>query len=322
MNKVECSAHGHPSGFHLSLDKKDIIYQEIDENIYVYKNLLKNVKHLEDLVNFSEQKSTGEFFFSKWLQWYKYGTYSDATNGQILWNLDILNQYSQNSIRLNSKDVFEKEYNLYLCLRQATSLALKHYVNLKNIYLPNNWFVSYPTLAKYYPGFSIDKYDHVMNFHTDYSIRDHWFSGEKFFLTCTTYINDDYDGGEICFLKNKKITQYKPEAGDIIVFPSGNPNQGINNLYYHGVKKVEKNYKILVRTYLKYISFDGNQEFELCQKTFGLNAWKKIYKNAAFINNLKYEDIVGKCYGIIDELLPEKFCKEFDVEMFKNFYDK
>jgi molybdopterin converting factor small subunit len=78
------------------------------------------------------------------------------------------------------------------------------------------------------------------------------------------YLNDDYEGGEIEFrlfdglyhemktedsnfidLKNNKTIEgfnYKPKAGDIVIFPSDIP-------YYHGIKKIVKGNKLLIRTH-------------------------------------------------------------------------
>ena len=263
--------------------------------------------------------SDGSFFFSKWIDWYKYGKYSDATDGSIVWNSDNFNKYKKHFEKRSDFNLFEKEYFLYKSLRVATSTALKHYVYVKNVNLPDNWYLTYPTLAKYNPGFSIDQHNHAMNFHTDYNIRDHWFSGSKFYLTSTSYLNDNYNGGEICFFKNKSIIKYKPEAGDIIVFPSGDPSLGLDNLYYHGVNKVVDGHKLLVRAYLRYISLNGEDNLSKCINYYGEQTWKKIYKNLTFINNLNYDQLLQYMDGIIEELPPQEYCKNFYVEMYEKY---
>jgi hypothetical protein len=81
------------------------------------------------------------------------------------------------------------------------------------------------------------------------------------------YLNDDYEGGDIEYriidkhynhLRIEGETMidtdtgevvpgfnYKPRAGDIIIFPSKLP-------YYHGVKKVTKGQKLFLRTFWMY----------------------------------------------------------------------
>jgi predicted 2-oxoglutarate/Fe(II)-dependent dioxygenase YbiX len=89
-------------------------------------------------------------------------------------------------------------------------------------------------------------------------------AGTKAEITVTMYLNDDYDGGDIEYRNydkhfthfriegdqmiemetNKVIPgfNYKPQAGDIIIFPSKLP-------FYHGVKKVTKGQKLFLRTF-------------------------------------------------------------------------
>jgi hypothetical protein len=87
-----------------------------------------------------------------------------------------------------------------------------------------------------------------MNFHTDYKQEDFHQPGPNKHTTAIFYLNDDYIGGEICFIEldqNQQIVwhdEYKPKAGDIVVFSSKAP-------IYHGVKTVESGNKYILRTY-------------------------------------------------------------------------
>jgi hypothetical protein len=91
------------------------------------------------------------------------------------------------------------------------------------------------------------------------------------------YFNDDYEGGDIEYrLFDKHFTHfriegdtmictdtneivpgfnYKPQAGDIIIFPSKLP-------YYHGVKKVTKGQKLFLRTFWSYKPMEPEKEVE------------------------------------------------------------
>lgn len=109
--------------------------------------------------------------------------------------------------------------------------------------------------------------NYALPFHTDYYYPTSSEPGVKPALTITMYFNDDYEGGDIEYrLYDKQYTHfriegtnmieietgnvipgfnYKPQAGDIIIFPSKLP-------YYHGVKKVTKGKKLFLRTFWMY----------------------------------------------------------------------
>ena len=91
-----------------------------------------------------------------------------------------------------------------------------------------------------------------MNYHTDFIQHEKDKPGSKFGITAVIYGNDDYEGGELCFkiFKDKNYNQvdeliYKPQEGDIVVFPSNEP-------YYHGTKIVTSGQKFIFRLYWKY----------------------------------------------------------------------
>lgn len=113
----------------------------------------------------------------------------------------------------------------------------------------------------------------AMAYHVD---RQPWQSGKGKYnhvLTLTFYPNDNYDGGNIsfinlsnsiekefidnngntrkCIMIDEPIT-YKPKAGDLTVFPSGQP-------FYHGVLPVSNGQKYLVRTFLTAYSPETNE---------------------------------------------------------------
>ena len=67
---------------------------------------------------------------------------------------------------------------------------------------------------------------------------------------------DDYDGGDICFYINGDFVNYKPKAGDILVFPSGMP-------YYHGVKTIRNGNKFFIRNFIS-----QKYSTELAQKVY------------------------------------------------------
>ena len=114
-----------------------------------------------------------------------------------------------------------------------------------------------------------------MRYHSDYQREKGYAPGYKFVITCTIYFNDDYEGGEIDFLMGNKLVKYKPEAGDLLVFPSGHPDylteEGIP--YLHGVMPSYKNHKFLSRMYWQKYE-KGKNEWYAKEKEFGKEVWK------------------------------------------------
>jgi hypothetical protein len=92
--------------------------------------------------------------------------------------------------------------------------------------------------------------------------------GEKFHTTCTFYINDNYNGGDIEFYVNGDITNHKPKAGDLVVFPSTVP-------YFHGVKTIPDGNKFFIRNFVM-TDYDGSPEWLANQKRYGAYRWAKM----------------------------------------------
>lgn len=105
----------------------------------------------------------------------------------------------------------------------------------------------------------------TLPFHTDFYQADEFEPGPKAEYTVTVYLNDDYEGGEIDYkvfngnatdmdILNGTIVprdknygevpeiMYRPQAGDIIIFPSRVP-------YYHGVRRVLSGTKRFIRMF-------------------------------------------------------------------------
>lgn len=87
-----------------------------------------------------------------------------------------------------------------------------------------------------------------MGYHTDYfSVEE---PAGEFALTCTMYLNDNYEGGEVCFKTNGEDYVYKPQAGDVMVFPSGHPDLlSEDGVCLHGVRKITEGLKYFVRIF-------------------------------------------------------------------------
>jgi hypothetical protein len=66
------------------------------------------------------------------------------------------------------------------------------------------------------------------------------------------------------------VIDYKPVAGDLVVFPSGEP-------YFHGVKSISNGNKYLIRTFWQW-EYPGSEEWLANQEKYGQEEWAKLWK--------------------------------------------
>lgn len=229
-------------------------YEEIYPHVFVYKNFFPDHQRLYEVLKYSSFNSGGKFVLSEWKDWFIFGSYCYEKN-IFHSNNRILND-PKNETPIQFDDFFNEEYYLSLRVKGAVMQAISHYIGVNGVILPKKSYFVKPNYAKYKPevviGFNKTQ-EMTMNFHTDYAIGEWFWETENFLITSTTYMNDDYDGGEICFFVNGDFVTYKPKAGDILVFPSGSPLYSPGrNPYFHGVQKVYNGEKYLIRSYVKY----------------------------------------------------------------------
>lgn len=149
--------------------------------------------------------------------------------------------------------------------------ATSNYVKNNNIQ-PVSWNFNSPAVCMYNTNAGASE-DIAMHYHTDFQQEKRDEPGFKPYITCTMYLNDDYEGGELAFkiLKESGGSDeivYKPKAGDIVVFPSDQP-------YYHGVHLTTKGQKYFVRSFWDYY-FDGTEEWHAGLKEHGEEKWLEM----------------------------------------------
>ena len=120
--------------------------------------------------------------------------------------------------------LFEMQLEISEILYDSLDNALKEYFR----YYPLAEF----NIKSREDNVSILKYEsgHFLPGHSDQGVSSRVLSG-------VTYLNDSYEGGEICF-PNSKIS-LKPEAGSVIFFPS-------NFIYIHEVNKIENGKRYVI----------------------------------------------------------------------------
>jgi len=260
---------------------------EIYPKIFVYKGLFKDINHTYALLKESEGKEDG--LFSPWTSWSHFGEY---INPIFINHNDNLKIEHAEKVEVSTEKQ-EEHKQVLLEILNNFMIATKDYITKNNVDFDENKIVpdakdqnENPIKEWEYTGPSIARYrtdieDPVaMTYHTDY-IREPMVSpGHKFAITALTYFNDDYEGGEIDFIANGEAYMYKPEAGDVLVFPSGHPEflMSEKSIYLHGVMPAEHNSKYLSRMYwTKYST--GSPEWLENEKRLGKEKWQEEWKD-------------------------------------------
>ncbi len=273
-------------------DIDGIDYLELIPGVILYKGMLNDPQKAYEIMMESESKSEGKYFFKEWLPWAHFGTYTQAKSVE-----------EQKSATLN--DVFYAEKELYEEIAISYDRAISHYFNYTGIEIPEGARYSGQSWCKYFNKIDNMNNNMTMQYHTDYIISQKDMPGEKFHTTCTFYINDNYNGGEIEFYLDGKTITHKPKAGDIVIFPSGEP-------YYHGVKTIPDGNKFFIRNFIMY-DYDGSEEWLANQKRYGAYKWaqKELERvayddprNMLYMRDgtvVSYEEVIGNS-GDIGEI--------------------
>jgi hypothetical protein len=217
-------------------------YELLSDKIHVYKNLIKDPNAIVKVLKESEQSPEKSYFFKDWQDWFIFGKYVVFV-GKGMPRI--------NSTNKPDKYLEEKKYveEIEKCFYESTDHFLQHY----NIKKEDGWTRMGPSYAKYFYDNKLfeEHREYAMTFHTDYQ-EENDINGQNFALTCTMYLNDDYEGGELLFKVGEEIIKYKPESGDVLVFPSGHPDFMSEEFRYeHAVTKVSKKEKYFIRCFYK-----------------------------------------------------------------------
>lgn len=256
---------------------------EIYPKILVYKNLFKDISKSYKVLTDSLVE-TEDRLFSPWEQWSIFGDYLNP----IVPGFSMSDKYGNlKNIEIKTQ-IQEDQKNFGIEMMENFHLVTEDYIKRYNIdvdldatikndegYTLPLWRWTGGTIGKY--NISNQEESYGMRYHSDYIREQGHAPGYKFIITCTIYFNDDYEGGEIDFAMGDKLVKYKPEAGDLLVFPSGHPDylteEGMP--YLHGVMPSYKKNKFLSRMYWQKYQ-KGTDEWYAKEKEFGKDVWQAM----------------------------------------------
>lgn len=244
---------------------------EIYPKIFVYRNIFKDLGGLLDVIKESEVNPEGSIM-SDWTGWYTFGTEVDSFNlslektDRVLKEEDSLNDINRVFLEVVN-DYFEKH---------GVSYTFDSFVDPIDGETKTEWIKMGPSICKYHPYASVSE-DLAMHYHTDYQIEKRGARGYNFAVTVTMYLNDDYEGGGIDFYVNEKLFYYKPKAGDVIIFPAGDPEflTQDEELYHHGVRKINGSPKYFIRNHMLRFS-KGSEEWTKNESLYGVDIWERM----------------------------------------------
>ncbi len=236
-----------------SLENKNVTI--LDPNVVVFHNVLSDP---DAYIDYYEENAD-------WRGWYGFGRQVDSravsiTGHPTMPTMELIDQKISEAEESVQRDEYLRE------VAQSFLEATKFYTSYTGKELPN-WSLQPWGLARYIPDENLINNDHLtMNYHTDYVMKDSESPGSKFAITAVIYPNDDYEGGEISFRVIgesgiEKEFDYKPKAGDMVMFPAEHP-------YYHGVRRLYNAPKYITRLYWSY-EYQGSEAWHRLNAKYG-----------------------------------------------------
>lgn len=256
---------------------------EIYPNILVYKNMFKDISKSYKVLTDSLIE-TEDRVFSPWTQWSIFGDYLNP----IIPGFSMSEKFGNLKNIEASTQVQKDQKTFGVEMMENFHLVTEDYIKRYNIDIDLNetsldeygqaiptWRWTGGTIGKYHVSSEDEKVG--MRYHSDYIREQGYAPGYKFVITCTIYFNDNYEGGEVDFAMGDKLVKYKPEAGDLLVFPSGHPDYLTEDgmPYLHGVMPSYNNNKFLSRMYWQKYQ-KGTDEWYEKEKEFGKEVWASM----------------------------------------------
>ena len=219
--------------------------QEVMPFVMLYKNALKDYPEVLKIIKDSESNEKSPI---KWEQWYDFGIQTNLTEHHddfestaYVFNTlnDLINAGYDDYISEWAKEDKIKMYpsnNLdhwkevfggiathwdYKNNREVLSEDFEQCTDVMVVSGGAGWIKSSISISKHNPD---TQRKYAIGYHLD-SSGEIVTPGPKAILTATIYLNDDYEGGGVSFLNEfgDTVINYKPSAGDLMIFPSAKP---------------------------------------------------------------------------------------------------
>ena len=244
---------------------QDLDYTLLYPKVHLYQGLIDDPEGLVAKLRESEENPSSSFIFADWKPWSVFGSYVYQLN------------FDAPDFSKVDKDLYEKEKQYLDNINDAFHKSTNHYLETYGKTVLEDWYKMGPSFCKYDFAESTETAEPLaMIPHTDYVYLESDTPGNKFTLTCTMYLNDTYEGGEIEFTIGDTVFKHKPKAGDITVFPSGHPDLFPDDpIYFHSVKQVFNDEKYFVRCFYQ-TPFEGSELWHKGVNKFGEEKWKEM----------------------------------------------
>jgi hypothetical protein len=265
-------------------NENNLDFVELYPKIFVYKNMFKDVDKVYSVLKESAENKEDRIL-EKWVPWSRFGDYlPEAILNKLKHGPDTIENI--NKIKTETS-IQEDQKQFILELLDIFNQTTRHYAEKNDLDFDLNekivskygkeeflWEQRGPQIARYRQDMEGPV---AMNYHSDYIREPIIKPAHKFVVTVLAYFNDDYENGEIDFCIGKDLYKYKPEAGDIVIFPSGHPDilTKDGDVYLHGVMPAKGPNKYLCRMYLAKYEH-GDDEWYEKENEFGADVWKEM----------------------------------------------
>jgi hypothetical protein len=266
---------------------KTIIYPKV----VVYHNLLNDPAKIESMLKSHRGAKENNRHLVPWKDWKPMGEIMNVDLPKLLNETEDQEKINQEQCLLDINNAFniasDDFFNMYSD-EDGWPDFVKHFNRVSE-----PWNRSGMSFLRYDPtNYNYDRKNNkpglAMDYHTDHAEFNERYPGKKFVVTVTIYLNDDYEGGEISILDESTVslTNYRPKAGDVTVFPSGYP-------YFHGVFPILGGDRYLLRMFWSWYH-EGSPEWHEGYNKYGEEEWTKMENERKEIefNSGKYHRVV------------------------------
>lgn len=235
---------------------------DIMPKVSVYRDYIPDVDEVLSFLKKNKDEKNKNSFINEWETWNENGFVSKSNN---------IFDFDPNNVN----EIYKKEYNMLIELTHSIRRIAQEYIDQwKNIgywkfdikdwqITDNNDLIYHAPLDYAMHGATKSEGRFALAYHTDQHQFDMESKKGHHLLTIVTYLNDDYEDGEISFYdeNNFAINYYKPKKGDVVVFPSFYP-------YFHGVEPITNGQKFIIRTFVLH-NYEGSKKWNRLYERLG-----------------------------------------------------